>query len=464
MAKSDTSKAPVTTAQAEWSKALVNFSKKFYNRAMLNIREAIRQDPAYLGEARAQLSLYLRTGQPEKAIAVGLAIIEFDPKNFQLMNEIGNAYRKREDYKKAFQMYQGALKVNPEFEYARYNMAACYFKVPKMDEKLVRQTRVLEQFVIFRRTGYQLIYEDSIPQVQNQEMPSRYQVDTAIEIVETDVEAAEMWITHFEEQAKNNPASWQHQFDLAVLYDVARFGELALQFYHQAERLHPNSLLIETNLGIAYAEYKKDFEKAKDIFLNILRKERCDRTTLLNLAVLYRRMKKPFSMLKYYAYVGELLKKSHGLFHLDEMIQAADECYDQGERDKAIDLYEALLEEKENPEWVYRLGMIYKYKRQLPRALDYWKKTLAIAPEHEASHEELDQYVNTLEDEAQELIDDNFLTDATSLLEKIISIYPRVSDYEILADVYEELGEKEKADQYAQEARKLEKAEKALAS
>ncbi|MBF0279407.1 MAG: tetratricopeptide repeat protein [SAR324 cluster bacterium] len=460
MAKSDAAREHVSTAQAEWSKALLNFSKKLYNRAMLNIREAIHQDPSYLEEARAQLSNYLRSGQPEKAIAVGLAVIEFDTKNFRLMNEIGNAYRQREEYKKAFQMYQGALKVNPKFDFARYNMAACYFKVPTMDENLVRQTRIVEQFVVFRRTGYQLKYEDSIPGFKNQEMPSRFKLGTEIEVVETDVEAAEMWIAHFEEQSKKHPDSWKHQFDLAVLYDVARFGELALQYYHKAETLHPNSNMIETNLAIAYAEYKEDFEKAKYIFFNILKKEVCDRTTLLNLAILHRRMKKPFTMLKYYVYVGELLTKSHGLFHLDEMIKAADQCYQKNERDKAISLYQALLEERKNPEWTFRLGMIYKFKRQTKLALEFWRKTLEIDPGFEAAHEELDQYVNTLEEEAQDLIDDNFLTDAASLLEEIISIYPRVSDYEILADVYEELGEKDRADEYAREAQKLAKSEK----
>ena len=334
----------ISTAQAEWSKALVNFSKKLYNRAMLNIREAIHQDPAYLEEARMQLSNYFRTGQPEKAIAVGLAIMEFDPKNFRLMNEIGNAYRKRAEYKKAMQMYQGALKVNPKFEFARYNMAACFFKVPTMDENLVRQTRLLEQFVLFRRTSYQRTYEDSIPHVKNQEMPSRYKQDTTIEVPETDVEAAEMWIVHFEEQAKKHPDSWQHQFDLGVLYDAARFGELALQYYHKAEMLNPQDKWIETNLGIAYVEYKEDFEKAKYYFLGILKKEPYDRTTILNMAILYRRQNKSFTMLKYYTYVGELLTKSHGLFQLDDMIRTADECYEQGERDKAIDLYQALLE------------------------------------------------------------------------------------------------------------------------
>lgn len=444
-----------STAETQWRMALRNFSKKLYNRAMLNIREAIRQNPQYLEEARGQFSRYLRTGQTEKTIAVGLALIEFDPKNDRLMNEIGNAYRKRGEYSKAQKMYQGALKVNPKYEQARYNMAACHFKVPTTDENLVRQTRLVEQFVIFRRIGYQLTYTDSIPSVENQKMPSRFQLNPKIAVKETDAEAAEMWIPSFEARAKTNPASWKHQFDLAVLYDVARFGELALHYYHEADRLLPETPLIETNLGVAYMVYKKDHEKAKDLFLGILKREPCDRTTLLNLAVYYRKLKKPFSMLKYYTYLGELLRKSHGLFHLDEIAKAADESYEQQERDRALDLYESLLEEQTNAEWLYRVGMIYKYKHQMKSAINYWQKAIANDPPHEQAQKALMQHAETIEEEAQDLLDDNFLTDAASLLEHALSVYPSMTACELLADIYEELGEKERADHYAQKVQQM---------
>ena len=443
------------SAEIQWKMALQNFSKKLYNRAMLNIREAIHHNPDYLKAAQEQFNRYSRTGESEKAIAVGLALVEFDPKNDRLLNQIGNAYRKRGDYAKAQKMYHGAWKANPKYEHARYNMAACHFKVATMDENLVQQTRMVEQFVIFRRMGYQLAYEDSIPTVENQPMPSRLQANSQIAVHETDTEAAEMWIPAFEERAKANPQSWQHQFDLAVLYDVARFGALALQSYHHANALFPHSNTIETNLGVAYAVYQQNYEKTKDLFLGILRRDPCDRTTLLNMAIYYRLLKKPFSMLQYYAYVGELLVKSHGFFQLDEMIQAADASYERQQRNKALDLYQSLLEEKKNPHWLYRMGMIYKYKRQTKQALHHWKQALAIDPTHPESQQELMEYAESLEAEAQDLWDDNFLTDAAELLEQAFSVYPNPTACELLADIYEELGEKERADQFAQHAQQM---------
>ncbi len=442
-------------AQSQWNAALRNFAKKLYNRAMLNMREAIHKDPLYLEEARIQLNSYFRTGQPEKAIAVGLAIIVFEPENFRLMNQIGNAQRKIGNYKKALQMYQGALKVNPKYAHARYNMAACYFKVPKMDEALVRQTKFVEKFIVYRRTGYQLTYDDAVPKLGNQQMPKYFRVDADLPYKEEDVEGAEIWISRFEKRAKDNPDSWQHQFDLAVLYDIGRFGELALRYYQKAAQLNAQSDLIQNNLAVAIAEYRKNFKKAKEMFLSILKKDRSNRTIVLNLAILHRKMNKPFSMLKYFTYLGELLAKSQGLFSLNDMIQTAEECYEQGEHDKAIKLYEALLEEKDEPEWMYRLGVLYHRKLKIKSAIAYWKQALAVAPDHTASFEALNEQIDNLEDEAQELLDDNFLLDAVSLLELATSIYPRVNTYELLADIHEELGEKELADQAALRAREL---------
>ncbi|MBF0288316.1 MAG: tetratricopeptide repeat protein [SAR324 cluster bacterium] len=447
-------------AQSQWNAALRNFAKKLYNRAMLNIREAIRKDPLYLEEAHIQINSYFRTGQPEKAVAIGLAIIVFEPENFRLMNQIGNAYRKMENYKKALQMYQGALKVNPKYAHARYNMAAAYFKVPKMDEELVRQTKFVEKFVIYRRTGYQLTYDEAVPKLGNQVMPKHFRYDSEIPYKEEDVEGAEIWISRFEKRAKDNPDSWQHQFDLAILYDIGRFGELALRYYQESAALNPLCDLIQNNLAVAIAEYRQDFKKAKEMFLSILKKDRSNRTIVLNLAILHRKMNKPFSMLKYFTYLGELLAKSHGLFSLDDMIQAAEEYYEEGEHNKAIKLYEALLDEKDDPEWMYRLGVLYHRKLKLKSAIAYWKQALEADPDHTASFEALNEQIDNLEDEAQQLLDENFLLDAASLLELATSIYPRVSTYELLADIHEELGEKDLADQAALRIRELAENEK----
>lgn len=443
-------------AKSQWDTALRNFSKKLYNRAMLNLREAIQLDHAYLEESHKQLDNYFRSGQAEKAVAVGLAIIGFEPKNFKLMNQIGNAYRRIGHYKKAMQVYQRALKINPKFLNARYNMAACHFKVSAIDEALIHQTKLVEKFNVYRRYSYRLHYSDTIPQFKNQELPKSHTLNQDFPVQETDTEGAELWIAQFEERAKAHANSWEHQFDLAILYDIARFGELALRQYELTAKLSPQNKIIETNWGSAISDYQQNHEQAKELFLGILKRERCDRTTILNLAILYRHMKKPFSMLKYFSYLGELLTKSHGLFSIREMIQLADECYQSGERDKAIDLYEALLIEKDNADWLYRIGILYKQKRKLKSAITYWQKAIVLAPKHSLSHQALQDYVGQMMDEAQQLIDDNFLTDAASILELAASIYPQIETCEMLADIYDELGETQLADQFALQAKKLE--------
>lgn len=455
--KSDTGpkKEEILQAKKKWSAALQNFSKKLYNRAMLDLKDAIQLNPEFLEEARNQLENYAGSSQEEKAIAMGLVILGFDRKNVQLMNKVGNLYREINQFGRAMKIYRQALKIQPKDNHVKYNLAACTFKIKTANEILVRQTKEMFKFSQYRRFGYQLQYDDKIPKIQNELLETNSPNQEEINNEPIGVEEVEIWIPKFEEKAKSNPKSWKHQFDLAVLYDIGLFGDLAIKYYQQAGVISPENPVIQNNLGVAFDNYKNDFQQARTVLQQILKKHLVQRYIVLNLAILHKKHQKGFSSLKYFTYLGELLSKSHGLFHVDEMIEQADIFYEKGEDQSAENLYKALLEENENPEWYFRLGVIAWKRNEKKYAVEYWHKSVEIEPDYQPAVESLSKHSIAIEEEAHDLIQDNFLADAVPLLEYAISILPKIETCEKLSEIYDILGEKEKADQMALKIMKM---------
>ncbi len=75
----------------------------------------MREGAAYLGE-----------GNFEKARALFEEAAELDPRRPEAFNGVGVTWRMRDDYKAALEWYKKALRVDPDFGDAYYNMACVY--------------------------------------------------------------------------------------------------------------------------------------------------------------------------------------------------------------------------------------------------------------------------------------------------------------------------------------------------
>lgn len=433
------------SALAYWNEALENLSKKLYNHAMLDFRKSIQIDSQYLNQARVLFEEYARKEQKDRSIAIGLVILGFKPDDIELMNQIGNYYRDLGMFTKASGMFRQALKVNPRYKFAKYNLAACAFKLSTRNEELIKQTQHVQSFQRLRKVGFQLQYEDKVPIVYNEEL-STISVPASPGTEEIDIPDIELWLPKFETKVNTTPESWEAHFDLALLNDIGLFGELAIQGYQKAAELNPVNSDIQNNLAVALANYKNDWIQAKDILLKVLKLHPMYRYGVLNLAITYRQLKKSYSSLKYFIYLGELLQRSQGLFDLHSVVNQANQFFVGEQYTQAEKLYSMLNKEYPKAEWSYRLGIIAMKSHQTQKAVYYWKETLKQDPRHEGAYKQIEQQATQLENEAMDLIKDNFLLDAAETLEEAVHLLPNVRMYKLLAEVYEELDEKEKAE------------------
>ena len=108
--------------------------KNFFDWAAVEFNKAMEINPELAIETVTNLFQEIQGGgNPDAIISLGINILQTDTENIELANLIGNAYRKKHDWKRSENMYQHCLKHDPENKYAVYNLAAAMAKVEVQD-------------------------------------------------------------------------------------------------------------------------------------------------------------------------------------------------------------------------------------------------------------------------------------------------------------------------------------------
>ena len=101
--------------------------------------------------------IYQMQRQPAKAIEAYQKVLELEPDEATVLNNLANSYREIGDYPKAVEAYQKAIKINPLFTMAIINLSHVYHLQAKDDEAI----KLLEEhFDRTKRTqdlGFQLV-------------------------------------------------------------------------------------------------------------------------------------------------------------------------------------------------------------------------------------------------------------------------------------------------------------------
>ena len=120
------------------SEGVRQLSSKFYNGAMMEFDKAMSYDgESVYVRLVEELSKTAGSGQLESAMAIGLNLIKKNPKNFELINKLGNYARELKDYRQANNLNKTALKINPDCKIAFYNLAASSAKADIYDEAII---------------------------------------------------------------------------------------------------------------------------------------------------------------------------------------------------------------------------------------------------------------------------------------------------------------------------------------
>ena len=108
--------------------------KNFYEWATVEFNKALALNPKLAAETVTKLFQEMQgSGNPDGTISLGTIVLKMDPKNAELANQLGNTYRKKQDWNHAKNMYLHCLKYDPDYKNAVYNLAATTAKVEVAD-------------------------------------------------------------------------------------------------------------------------------------------------------------------------------------------------------------------------------------------------------------------------------------------------------------------------------------------
>jgi Flp pilus assembly protein TadD len=439
-------------AKELWDRALRYFDGKLYNRALKDLTDALTLNPAFAKDALELMHSFSMGGSEEQALSVGLALLKIENQNPELMNRLGNTLRKLGSFSRAKKLYTMCIKLAPNNKEYKYNLAACSFGITAADAELVRQTRAVEAYTETRRYGFLGTRQEFYPvpnQVIQEEKPAKgKKKDEEPEAqgeAEMDEEQraqlVELMVRQLKEDLSASQGAWQDEYNLGLYYDLVGYGELALQHLGKAYELGAESPEPGNNLGVATLVHKGDQTEAETILLKNLTRHKFDRTTVLNLAVLYRQQNKAFQTLKYYVYLGDLLATSMGEFTTDKVEQHAQELFQRRKYLEAVPIFEKMAKEKQEEYWYEKLAVMFYNQKKEDQYIKALKDLLRIAPENDDAAKKVSAAAMDYENQAHERIAKGNKRHAMQLLEKAVKIEETAERWVELAQLYEDEGE-----------------------
>lgn len=457
-------------AQELWDRAIKYFDGKLYNRALKDLGDALVLNPEFKSQAVDLMHSLSGSDNEEMAISVGFALLKMDPKDSELMNKLGNSLRKTHSFAKAQKLYQYALKINPKFTFAKYNLAATSFRITTADSELVTQTKKAESLSVFRKYEFQGNRVEFHP-LHNEVMNHTGEVEQ-FEPEEDEGEGGEGEESREmseEEQAIINDGkiqtlksditdsngSWESHFNMGLFYDLLDMGELAVQNYKAAMEKEPGQIIPINNLAVALSSHMEKHQEAETLLLKALEKNRYERTLLLNLAMVYKKMAKGFQMLKFFVYAGDLLAKSMYQFDTHDAQEHAKDLFERRKYLEAIPVFEHFSLEKPDDYWFEKLVVMYHNQKKDEMEINTLKRHARFNPEHPGAGPKLIEIADGLEKEAREKMEKGNRFPAISLLEQANKIKETPERLLDLVQLYQEEGEEILSDNALRKFKKL---------
>ena len=438
-------------AQEMWNRASRYFESRLYNRALQDLQEALMLDPGLMGEAQELMQMFTMQGLDEQALSVGLALIKLEPNNFELMNKLANTLRNLNSFDRAKKLYTRILKEQPNHQEAKYNLAACSFRITTADNDLIRQTKKVEGLSIPRRyvfQGYRKdFYEVPNPELEEDEKEKKAKAkkdDDKKLSAEDKALIQEGKIAELNQDVTAAPTSWEAQFNMGLLYDVLGRGDLALQHYRQAMAIEPANVMSGNNLAVLLMEQNP--QEAESLLLQMLDKDMYNRAVIYNLALLYRRTNKAFQTLRFYVYAGDLLRKSMWRFDTQYVEEYARNLYERRKYLEAVPQFENLAQEKKDTFWLEKLVVMYFNQKKEDEYVRTLKRLIKVDPNQLEAQTKLTELAMGYEKTAMEKYNAKSRGMAIPAMVKAIHIQETADRWATLAQWYEEEGEEILAD------------------
>lgn len=230
-----------------------------------------------LGEAYDKLELY------DKAIAEFKATLRINPNYVFGLSNLGNIYGKKEEYKKAAAYFEKALAVKPDYAPAHYNLAKALHKLGEPEKALEHYRNAIRDNPYFEEAYYNLaylafdmkLYDESIRNFLHflGGQPKHVRAHFGLGNAYLHNRQYDLALTEYQKAIAIDPAYIFPYINTATIHMQTGEIDSAIADYNKILSLQANIAGVHKNLGLIYAQYKHDPQKALFHFEESLRLE-----------------------------------------------------------------------------------------------------------------------------------------------------------------------------------------------
>ena len=385
--------------------------KNFYEWATVEFNKALALNPKLAAETVTKLFQEMQgSGNSDGTISLGTIVLKMDPKNVDLANQLGNTYRKKQDWNHAKNMYLHCLKYDPDYKNAVYNLAATTAKVEVADGMAISAIDEFENMKDF-----------VLPDIEEGmgilvEMQTNFAVDTVEVNQEQSPDEKNETKVMPEKEAKednnikiktdndnDNDNDDDDKDDLDSIDAVQTFkyitSNLEAESLQEKEAIFTLGIYCLKNNETKIAQYSlkrllmRDKEnvdlrcflvlaisidgkinEAIKSFQSILGRNPNHRYTNVNMGILLKRKGMIQQSRVRFFTTFRLLEQSKGNYDMKACLENADKLFNNNQKKKALEIYEPLIYEITSEVLLHRIAKLYLDKKLLDDALEIYKR------------------------------------------------------------------------------------------
>jgi len=385
--------------------------KNFYEWATVEFNKALALNPKLAAETVTKLFQEMQgSGNLDGTISLGTIVLKMNPKNVDLANQLGNTYRKKQDWNHAKNMYLHCLKYDPDYKNAVYNLAATTAKVEVADGMAISAIDEFEKMTDFVLPDI----EDGLGKLV--EMQTNFADDTVeLNQVQTPENKDEIKVIPEKEEKEDDNEKVKidtdgddnddddDKDDLDSIDAVRTFKYITsnLEAGSTEERNAVFTLgiycLKSNETKIAQYSLKRSLMRDKEnvdlrCFLvlaisldgnisdeiktlqSILGRNPNHRYTNVNMGILLRRKGKIQQSRVSFFTTFRLLERSQGDYDIKACLENAEKLFNDNLEKKALEIYEPLISEITSEVLLNRIANLYLDKNLLDDALEIYKR------------------------------------------------------------------------------------------
>ena len=438
----------------------------FYDRASVEFNKALSLDKEFASELIVDLYMEMQGSNPDAMIALGINILQHNPDNIEMANMLGNTYRKKGDYNAAKSMYQRCLKRDPYFKNASYNLAATLARAEVYDGTAVSAIAEFESLNHYQlpdnSEGEEKLYAIQGEVIRNEEISAEGETagvkdeslmdfledhldgekveepqandiqenkETSSESssesqekerkVEIDPEACFQMISENHDDQQKETSELLNALGLYCLTHY--HPEIAVNSFQKLVQLHPEQIDFQCFLVLANG-LEGNTGKAIDSLQKILIEHPYHRYSNVNPGCLFQKSGKTMKARTYFFITYKLLERSGGYYHIERILNRAEEHFNEDRGKKALELYEPLYEEINAPNLLNRIGKLQLLFSKLDEAVQTFRRVLKIDVKNAEAREGLKKLHQKFLMQLDNALKKHDYEDAAKAFEKAIGI------------------------------------------